>query len=70
MKALLLTLSFTCTSIWAIAQCSASFTWDDTDITMQFMDTSTSDSSDPIVSWLWDFDDNGNSSTQQNPIYT
>ncbi len=55
---------------WGNAQCQASFTWDDTDITIQFMDTSTSDSGDPIVSWFWDFDDNGNTSNQQNPLYT
>ena len=51
------------------AQCTALFSWDDTDITIQFIDQSTSNT-DPIVSWLWDFDDNGNTSTQQNPIYT
>jgi len=34
------------------------------------MDTSTSDPGDPIVSWFWDFDDNGNTSTLQNPTYT
>lgn len=51
-------------------QCNASFTWDDTDITIQFMDNSTATPGDAIVSWLWDFDDDGNTSTQQNPSYT
>ena len=67
----LLTLSFLFISLnIGLTQCDASFTWDDTDITIQFFDTSTSDPGDPIVSWFWDFDDNGNTSTEQNPIYT
>ena len=52
------------------AQCAALFTWDDTDISIQFMDASTIDPGDVIISWMWDFDDNGNTSTQQNPSYT
>ena len=70
MKYLIPTLSFLFIANFALAQCAALFTWDDTDITIQFMDISTSDPDDPIVSWFWDFDDNGNTSTQQNPTYT
>ena len=50
--------------------CTAAFSWDDTDLTIQFFDESTTASGDPIVSWFWDFDDNGATSTQQNPIHT
>ena len=70
MKNLLLTCLLLVAATVISAQCTASFTWDDTDITIQFMDTSTSDPGDPIVSWFWDFDDNGNTSTLQNPSYT
>ena len=50
--------------------CQAAFSWDDTNITIQFFDESTTASNDPIVSWFWDFDDNGATSTQQNPTHT
>ncbi len=70
MKVLLTSLIIFGTFIIAQSQCNASFTWDGTDITIQFIDLSTSDVGDPIVSWLWDFDDNGNTSSEQNPIYT
>ena len=46
-----------------LSQCNASFTWDDTDITIQFFDLSSSDPSDPIVNWFWDFDDPGSGNT-------
>ena len=49
--------------------CEALFSFDDTDLTIQFTDLSTSATGDPIVSWLWDFDD-GTTSTQQNPLHT
>jgi plastocyanin len=48
--------------------CTAAFTWDETDLTIQFTDLSTSDGG-PIVSWFWDFDD-GSTSTEQNPLHT
>ncbi len=50
--------------------CEAAFSWDDTNQTIQFFDESTSLPGDPIVSWFWDFDDDGATSTQQNPIHT
>ena len=50
--------------------CQAAFTWDDTDLTIQLFDESTSAPNDPIVSWFWDFDDNGATSTLQNPTHT
>ncbi len=53
-----------------LGQCNAFFSWDDTDITIQFMDESTTLPGDPIISWFWDFDDNGNTSNLQNPTYT
>ncbi|MBR9921284.1 MAG: PKD domain-containing protein [Bacteroidetes bacterium] len=49
--------------------CEANFTFESTGITIQFIDLSTSDAGDPIVSWDWDFDD-GSGSSQQNPIHT
>ena len=49
--------------------CQASFTFDETDLTIQFFDQSTSDAGDPIISWFWDFDD-GSTSNQQNPTHT
>lgn len=48
--------------------CSAAFTWDGTDTTIQFTDLSTSETG-TIVSWFWDFDD-GTTSTLQNPLHT
>nr|MBS0037025.1 PKD domain-containing protein [Saprospiraceae bacterium] len=48
--------------------CTAAFTWDDTDLTIQFTDLSTSQNGN-IVSWFWDFDD-GTTSTEQNPLHT
>ncbi len=49
--------------------CTANFTFDDTGLTIQFTDQSTSSPGDPIVSWSWDFDD-GTTSTAQNPLHT
>ena len=50
--------------------CEALFLTDGSDLIVAFTDQSTSPSNDPIVTWLWDFDDNGNTSTLKNPIYT
>ena len=50
-------------------ECTAAFTVEDTDLTMQFTDASTTAPGDPIVSWFWDFDD-GATSAQQNPVHT
>ena len=51
------------------AQCDALFTFEDTELTIQFIDQSTSESGDPIIAWFWDFDD-GTTSTLQNPLHT
>jgi PKD repeat protein len=53
---------------------AASFTVSPTDgwapLTVQFTDTSTSPDGDEIVSWEWDFDNDGTvDSTLQNPVY-
>src|SRR6056297_2103572 len=61
-------LSFISVSMIYGQSCTAAFTWDETDITIQFTDLSTSDGG-PIVSWMWDFDD-GSTSTEQNPLHT
>ncbi|GAB4244436.1 MAG: hypothetical protein Kow0027_04150 [Saprospiraceae bacterium] len=49
--------------------CTADWTFDDTDLTIQFTDLSTSAPNDPIISWTWDFDD-GTTSNQQHPLHT
>ncbi len=49
--------------------CNALFTFDNTGLTIHFIDQSTHASGDPITSWFWDFDDN-TTSTQQNPTHT
>jgi plastocyanin len=49
--------------------CEALFSFDNTNLTIQFTDLSTHANGDPIVSWDWNFDDGG-SSTQQNPTHT
>ena len=61
-----LILTFFANSAWT--QCEALFTFDETDLSIQFTDLSTSDAGDPIVSWFWDFDD-GSTSTEQNPLH-
>ncbi|MCG8326505.1 MAG: PKD domain-containing protein, partial [Chitinophagales bacterium] len=68
---LLLTISIiSLTPLTGVAQnCQAAFSFDGTDITIQFTDESTSAPGDPIVSWSWDFDD-GTNSNQQNPLHT
>jgi hypothetical protein len=48
--------------------CNASFDHSIDDHTVTFTDTSST--SDPIVSWLWDFGDLSTPSTAQNPIHT
>ncbi len=49
--------------------CEALFTFDNTNLTIHFMDQSTHATGDPIISWDWNFDDGGTSS-QQNPTHT
>lgn len=49
--------------------CEALFTFDDTDLTIQFTDASIVDQGDQIVTWFWDFDD-GNTSSLPNPQHT
>lgn len=51
------------------AQCSAQFSFGETLQTIQFTDLSTTSTNDPIVSWVWDFDDNTTSNVQ-NPLHT
>jgi serine protease AprX len=48
---------------------TASFTFDTSDLTASFTDTST-DSDGTVVSWLWDFDDGTDTSTLENPSHT
>jgi PKD repeat protein len=50
-------------------QCEALFSFDNTNLTIQFTDQSTHSAGNPIISWFWDFDDGG-TSTQQNPQHT
>ncbi|MEO6131782.1 MAG: PKD domain-containing protein, partial [Saprospiraceae bacterium] len=49
--------------------CQALFSFDNTNLTIHFMDQSTHSANNPITTWFWDFDDGG-TSTLQNPIHT
>jgi plastocyanin len=53
----------------AHSQCTANFTFDETGLSIQFTDLSSAEPNDPVVSWLWDFED-GTTSTTQNPLHT
>ena len=72
MKKLLLTTLIALTILFAQAQCQSDFSYTQNGPTTIFTDLSTINSgwsTNYSVTWDWDFGD-GNSSTQQNPIYT
>lgn len=48
---------------------TAGFTFESKYLETTFTDTST-DPENSVTEWLWDFDDGGNTSTAQNPVYT
>ncbi|RMF03960.1 MAG: hypothetical protein D6772_01390, partial [Bacteroidetes bacterium] len=69
MKNLTLASILILTGQFLLAQdCTAAFSFGETDITVDFFDESTSQAGDPIVSWDWDFE--VGTSTEQNPTFT